>query len=112
MIHLSHAASSEVVRLKAKRNNPRLLFRLSAQPSSCLGFSYAMTFDTTVHPDDRLFDCNGMQVIVDAQSLPAIDGLTLDYSEDLMGGGFRFHNPNAIQSCGCGNAFSLDSSTP
>jgi iron-sulfur cluster assembly protein len=112
MIHLSHAASSEVSRLKAKRNDPRLLFRLSAQPSGCLEFSYAMTFDATVRSDDRLFDCNGMQVIIDAQSLAAIDGLTLDYSEDLMGGGFRFHNPRATQSCGCGNSFSLSVATP
>lgn len=107
MIHLSYAASSEVSRLRAKRNDPQLLFRLSAQPSSCLELSYGMTFDATIHSNDHVFDCNGMQVIVDAQSLPAIDGLTLDYSEDLMGGGFRFHNPNAVQSCGCGNAFSL-----
>jgi len=46
-------------------------------------------------------------VVIDDQSLDYINGLMLDYSEDLMGGGFRFHNPNAKHSCGCGNSFSV-----
>jgi iron-sulfur cluster assembly accessory protein len=107
MIRLSHAAISEIVRLKAKRQKPDLKFRLSVQPSSCLALAYAMTFDTITYPDDQLYDYSGIQVVVDAKSLIAVNGLTIDYSEDLMGGGFRFHNPNASQSCGCGNSFSL-----
>ncbi|HEY9897030.1 MAG TPA: iron-sulfur cluster assembly accessory protein [Candidatus Sericytochromatia bacterium] len=107
MIRLSHAAISEIARLKAKRQKPDLKFRLSVQPSSCLALAYAMTFDTITDPDDQLYDCSGIQVVVDAKSLTAVNGLTIDYSEDLMGGGFRFHNPNASQSCGCGNSFSL-----
>lgn len=112
MIHLSQAAISEILRLRAKRNDPDLLFRLDIQPSACLPLSYVMTFDTVLRPSDELFSCSGIQVVIDAQSLPAVKGLTLDYSEDLMGGGFRFHNPNAIRSCGCGNAFSLSESPP
>ncbi len=112
MIHLSQAAISEVLRVKAKRNDPKLLFRLSVQPSACLMLSYAMTLDSDVRSDDQLFNCDGVQVVVDVQSLPAINGLTLDYSEDLTGGGFRFHNPNALRSCGCGNSFSLGETTP
>jgi iron-sulfur cluster assembly accessory protein len=71
-----------------------------------------MTLDLAMRPDDQLFNCDGVQVVVDAQSISAIAGLTLDYSEDLMGGGFRFHNPNALQTCGCGNSFSLSEATP
>ncbi|MBW4691287.1 MAG: iron-sulfur cluster assembly accessory protein [Lyngbya sp. HA4199-MV5] len=111
MIHLSQAAISEILRLRAKRNDPQLLFRLGTQPSDCLPLSYVMTFETGVQPDDEVFNCSEIQVVIDAQSLLAIRGLTLDYSEDLMGGGFRFHNPNAVKSCGCGNAFSLSEST-
>lgn len=107
MIHLSQAAISEILRLKAKRSDPKLVFRLSIQPSCCLAISYVMAFDTVTSLDDQLYNCNGLQVVVDAKSLTAVNGLTLDYSEDLMGGGFRFHNPNAVQSCGCGNSFSL-----
>lgn len=108
MIQLSHAAISEILRLKAKRNEPNLVFRLSVQPSRCLALSYTMTFDAVTHWDDQTYNCHGMQVVIDAKSFAAVDGLALDYSEDLMGGGFRFHNPNATQSCGCGNSFSLD----
>ncbi|XGV96797.1 MAG: HesB/IscA family protein [Leptolyngbya sp. BL-A-14] len=107
MIHLSQAAISEIQRLKAKRNDPELLFRLSIQPSNCLTLSYAMTFDKAMHTGDEVFHCDGIPVLIDAQSLLAVTGLTLDYSEDLMGGGFRFHNPNAVRSCGCGNSFSI-----
>lgn len=111
MIHLSQAAISEILRLRAKRNDPELFFRLGTQQSACLPLSYVMAFETVVQPDDELFSCNGIQVVIDTQSLPAVRGLTLDYSEDLMGGGFRVHNPNAVRTCGCGNAFSLSEST-
>ena len=69
-----------------------------------------MKFDEGVGPEDQIYDFEGIQMVVDRQSLSYIDGLTLDYSEDLMGGGFRFHNPNALQSCGCGHSFSISES--
>lgn len=108
MIQLSKAAIGEITRLKTKHQNPgKALFRLGVQPSGCSGISYTLAFDETVKPEDQVYDCNGIRVVVDSQSLTYINGLTLDYSEDMMGGGFRFHNPNATQSCGCGNSFSV-----
>lgn len=68
---------------------------------------YSLEFEETPRPEDRVYDCNGISVVVAQQQINYIDGLTLDYSEDMMGGGFRFHNPNAKQSCGCGNSFSI-----
>lgn len=112
MISLSHAAISEIARLKTKRHEPNLVFRLGVQPSRCLALSYVMTFDASIQQDDQLYDCNGIQVVVEAKSLAALSGLTIDYSEDLTGGGFRFHNPNAIQSCGCGNSFLVSDVEP
>uniref|UniRef100_UPI0030DA9F5C HesB/IscA family protein n=1 Tax=Argonema antarcticum TaxID=2942763 RepID=UPI0030DA9F5C len=118
MIHLSASAASEVKRLRAKLKQHNALFRLSVGPGGCSGMLYTMEFDdsicetnlgkTEIASGDCVYDCNGLQVVVEAQSLPYVDGLTLDYSEDLMGGGFRFHNPNATQTCGCGNSFSID----
>lgn len=105
MINLSKAAASEVKRLRSKHQKPNAKFRLGVQSGGCSGMVYTLDFDEETQPDDRVFDCNGLQVIVTAESLSYIDGLTLDYSEDLMGGGFRFHNPKATQSCGCGNSF-------
>ena len=106
MIHLSPAAASEIKRLRSKHQKPNALFRLGVQPGGCSEMVYTLEFEETPAPGDRVFDCNGVSIAVAQQQLNYIDGLTLDYSEDMMGGGFRFHNPNAKQSCGCGNSFS------
>ncbi|MBH8553115.1 iron-sulfur cluster assembly accessory protein [Nostocaceae cyanobacterium CENA357] len=105
MIHLSQAAASEIGRLKSKQQS-NILFRLAVKPGGCSGWFYDMSFDETMKIGDRVFELNGIKVVVDAESLDYISGLDLDYSEDLMGGGFRFHNPQAIATCGCGNSFS------
>jgi iron-sulfur cluster assembly accessory protein len=107
MIQLSPAAVSEVLRLRNKRKTSDLFLRLGVQPSNCLTLSYTIDFDQTIQPGDQVYECGHLQVVVGADSLAYIDGLALDYSEDLMGGGFRFHNPNAQQTCGCGNSFSV-----
>ncbi|SRR5579883_2818030 len=105
MIHLSRAAVSEIKRLKAKQ--PNSLFRLAVKPGGCSGWFYDMTFDDTIEVSDHVFESQGIQVLIDADSLKYLDGLQLDYSEDLMGGGFRFYNPQVSQTCGCGNSFSM-----
>ncbi len=106
MIHLTIAAASEIRRLLSQRQQ-NMLFRVQVQAGGCSGLFYDMVFDEAARLDDQVYDCNGIPVVVNSQSLKYISGLTLDYSEDLMGGGFRFHNPNATQSCGCGNSFSI-----
>jgi iron-sulfur cluster assembly accessory protein len=112
MIHLSSSAANEIRRLLSKQLNPNILFRLQIQAGGCSGLFYNMTFEEAVKLGDQVYDCSGIPVVVDTQSLNYISGLTLDYSEDLMGGGFRFHNPAAIASCGCGNSFSVSADSP
>jgi iron-sulfur cluster assembly protein len=107
MIHLSSTAANEILRLRARRNRADLFLRLGIQSRGCLGLSYVMRFDEEVQPNDQIYDCEGVQIVVDSESLPYLDGLSLDYSEDLMGGGFRFRNPNAEQSCSCGISFAI-----
>ena len=106
MIHLSKTAAAEVKRLKSKYRNPNALFRLGVELSGCSGLSYTMGFDDTIAPEDAVCESEGVQVAIDPQQSKYLNELTLDYSEDLMGGGFRFHNPNAAKSCSCGNSFS------
>jgi iron-sulfur cluster assembly accessory protein len=108
MIHLSNSAKSEILRLKSRHHNSKLLFRLDVQPIGCLGLSYAMNFEEQSKPGDQIYHWDEVQVVVAQGSLPYISGLTIDYSEDLMGGGFRFRNPNATQSCSCGNSFTIN----
>ncbi len=107
MIHLSPSAANEIRRLKSKQRQQDLYFRVQVQAGGCSGLFYDLKFDEAVGQDDRVYDYQDISIVVDAQSLNYIDGLRLDYSEDLMGGGFRFHNPNAAQNCGCGNSFSM-----
>jgi iron-sulfur cluster assembly accessory protein len=110
MINLSQAAATEIKRLKSKQQNPNVRFRLAIQAGGCSGWFYDMSFDTLVKEDDIVVECQDISVIIDAQNLNYVNGLQVDYSEDLMGGGFRFHNPQATTTCGCGNSFST--STP
>lgn len=107
MIQLSKAAATEIGRLKSKQQT-NVLFRLAVKRGGCSGWYYDMSFDEAVQVGEHIFNSQGIQVVIDAQSLEYIKGLTLDYSEDLMGGGFRFHNPYAKASCGCGNSFSAN----
>ena len=109
MIQLSPTAAQEILRLQARRNDPTLRFRLKVQTAGCLGLLYGMDFDRQVRDDDRTYETNGVSIVIDPESLRWVDGLRVDYSEDLMGGGFRFHNPSAAQTCGCGISFSLTS---
>lgn len=107
MIHLSKAAAREVMRLKSKYPHPDAVFRLGVQPSGCCGLSYTMTFDSVPGPEDEVYEAEGIKVAVASQHLCYLQNLNLDYSEDLMGGGFRFHNPNAVKNCSCGHSFSM-----
>ncbi|MGI2902407.1 HesB/IscA family protein [Tolypothrix sp. VBCCA 56010] len=107
MIELSQAAVSEIGRLKSKQLLSNIFVRLAVKPGGCSGWFYDISFDDAVKDDDRLFDSHGIRILIDPASLDYINGLILDYSEDLMGGGFRFHNQRAIATCGCGNSFSI-----
>ena len=108
MIHLSQSAAKEIQRLLSKQNNPEVFFRLQVQTGGCSGLFYDLGFDKVLRTGDQIFKSSGIAVIIDDQSWNIVNSLTIDYSEDLMGGGFRFHNPQAIAVCGCGNSFSIN----
>ncbi|MBD1216985.1 MAG: HesB/IscA family protein [Aphanizomenon sp.] len=106
MIYLSPAAINEIERLKSKQPS-NILFRLRVKSGGCADWFYDLAFDTTVQPQDQVLELQNLCVIIDPESLNYINELSLDYSEDLMGGGFRFHNPQATSTCSCGNSFSI-----
>lgn len=107
MIQISSSAANEIKRLRSKQSNPDILFRLRVQAGGCSGLFYDLGFDAAGQ-SDCVLDCNGIAVAIDANSLNYIQNLKIDYSEDLMGGGFRFSNSQAIATCGCGNSFSVE----
>jgi len=108
MIQISPSAAKEIKRLRSKQSNPDILFRLRVQAGGCSGLFYDLGFDEATGQSDCVLDCNGIAVAIDADSLNYIQNLKLDYSEDLMGGGFRFSNSQAIATCGCGNSFAVE----
>lgn len=82
--------------------------RLGVQGGGCSGMSYVVRFeqrDPTAK--DNVFEQEGARVFVDPKSLQFLDGMVLDYHETLMERGFRFENPNAKKSCGCGTSFQV-----
>ena len=108
MIELSSAAVSEVKRLRLKQvssNTGRL--RLRVDQGGCSGLSYHMEFEKDSAPDDRVIHSDDLDIVVDAKSFPYLDGIHIDYTEDLMGGSFCFQNPNAVEVCSCGTSFQV-----
>jgi iron-sulfur cluster assembly protein len=103
MIQLSPAAIAEIKRIQSKQ--PGRAFRLGIETGGCAEFYYTMALDET----GETIDCDGIPVAIAPQHQPYLEGLILDYTEDLMGGGFRFHNPNALTHCECGNSFTAPS---
>jgi len=109
MIQLSSAAATEIKRLQKINDHPRSYLRIAVRSGGCSDLHYVLEFTESLETRDREYESQGIIMAIDTETEAAIQGLRLDYSEDLMGGGFRFHNPNAIQSCSCGNSFSLAS---
>ena len=81
--------------------------RVSVTSGGCSGLSYDLKFDNTKKDDDKMFEDNGVKIIVDKKSFLYLIGTTLEYSGGLNGSGFVFNNPNANRTCGCGESFSL-----
>ena len=106
MIHFSPTAINEIGRLKSKQPSDTL-FRLRVKSGGCADLFYDLAFDTTVQSQDQVLELHDIRVIIDPESINYINGLSIDYSEDLMGGGFRFHNPQATSTCSCGNSLSI-----
>ncbi len=79
--------------------------RIGVVGGGCSGFQYSLKFDTQ-HDGDRVTELDGVRVLVDEISLPYLAGTTLDYVEGLHGAGFKFDNPRASRTCGCGSSFS------
>jgi len=81
--------------------------RVAVKTSGCSGYAYAIEFADEALPEDLRFDSEGVQLLVDAKSLPMIDGTQLDWVREGLNEGFKFNNPNATAACGCGESFAV-----
>ena len=85
--------------------SPEQGLRIGVTGGGCSGFQYQLQFDAEKE-GDRVTVIEGVRVLIDEFSLPYIAGTTLDYVEGLHGAGFKFDNPRASRTCGCGSSFS------
>ncbi len=106
MITVTEAAAQKLRRvLEEKGLVETHALRVFVASGGCGGMQYGMTFDSKPREDDVIYDQHGLRIIVDPASLFYIDGSCIDYVDNLIGGGFRIENPNAVSTCGCGNSF-------
>ncbi len=105
MINLTETAVAEIFKMMHLRGLTEAVVRFGVESGGCSGLQYSMDFDDQVRSDDTVFDTSGLKVVCDTKSLTFLDGLKVDFSTKLMGGGFKFENPNATKSCGCGTSF-------
>lgn len=81
--------------------------RVSVVGGGCSGFQYSLGFDSTARPDDMIIEQDGVRVFIDPMSAQYLQGVLIDYVTGLHGAGFKFVNPNAARTCGCGSSFSV-----
>jgi iron-sulfur cluster assembly protein len=81
--------------------------RISVRTTGCSGFAYVVDFAECVEEEDHVYDTNGVQVVVDAKSLPLVDGTKVDFARKGLSEGFQFDNPNVKGECGCGESFAV-----
>jgi iron-sulfur cluster assembly protein len=105
MITITDVAARELKRLLAEQENPSTALRVFVSPGGCSGMSYGMAFDEEEQEGDEVLDQDGVRVCVDEMSAMYLTGSEIDYVDQLMGGGFTIHNPNAVRSCACGHSF-------
>jgi len=107
MVIISDSAKNELLSLMGSDTGPNKYVRVGVSSGGCSGLSYNLDFDSKVLSTDKVFENNGITLLVDKKSYLYLVGTTLNYSGGLNGRGFVFENPNASRTCGCGESFAI-----
>ena len=105
-ITLSNTAADRVRRFLAARGHGTGL-RLAVKKTGCSGFAYVVDLEDTIGEGDRVFESNGVSVIVDPGTLPMVDGTHIDFAREGLNETFTYDNPNVKSLCGCGESFGV-----
>ena len=81
--------------------------RVAVSSGGCSGMSYSMSFENQARPDDTIVEQGGLKLFIDRESAPYLEGVTIDYVVGLHREGFKFINPKAARTCGCGESFGV-----
>ena len=109
-ITLSPLAAEKLQNIMQEKNLSHHGLRVFVAGGGCSGLQYGMAFESDARENDTVLNAHGLNVYVDPVSLEYLYGASIDYSDNLMGGGFRIENPNAVSTCGCGSSFRTKSS--
>lgn len=103
------AKAVEMVRhtLEQEGLDPSCGLRVGVRGGGCSGFEYALDFESEARPTDLTYQQEGLTVYVDPVSARYLEGTTIDYVLGMTGAGFKFTNPNAVGTCGCGSSFAV-----
>ena len=111
MIMLSDRAAIEMGRIVSEQKLGKVFLRVGVKGGGCSGFSYTLGFDDTKKEIDQVsikeWQPENIEVVCDPKSFLYLNDTIIDFEESLMGRGFKFVNPNASKSCGCGESFSV-----
>ena len=105
-IDLTDRAANHVRTYLEKHGNG-IGLRVGVKPSGCSGYQYVIEAAESIGEHDLAFETKGVKIVVDEQSLRYLSGTELDYVREGLNEGFKFHNPNVQQTCGCGESFSV-----
>jgi iron-sulfur cluster assembly accessory protein len=106
MITLTEVAAQKVTELLVSRPN-HIGLRVGVRGGGCSGFTYFLEFEDKINSKDRELESHGVKIVVDSKSFLYLMGIEIDYLDNLNGAGFKFNNPNARRTCGCGESFSV-----
>ena len=107
-ITLTEKAATEIKGLFEQQGIENAALRVFVSGGGCSGLQYGMAIAEEVEEGDLEFEQHGVRILVDPLSVNYMTGSSIDYVEDMMGGGFKIDNPNATRSCGCGSSFSTE----
>ncbi|MBS7334011.1 HesB/IscA family protein [Faecalibacter bovis] len=109
MIKVTEEAKNKIASLMQEEGSSieESFVRVGVTSGGCSGLSYDLKFDKEQKPEDKLYEDNGVKILVDKKSFLYLVGMTLEYSGGLNGKGFVFNNPNASRTCGCGESFAV-----
>ncbi|MGB0678400.1 MAG: iron-sulfur cluster insertion protein ErpA [Polyangiales bacterium] len=105
MIHLTDEAVNKVKEIRQAEGLGEQGLRVRVLGGGCAGFSYDLFFEDETSERDEVFEVAGIPIYVDMMSYQYIEETQIDYVEGLHGAGFKFSNPNANSTCGCGSSF-------
>lgn len=106
VITLTSSAIAKIKAMMEKEGKVGYGLRFGVTTGGCAGLSYVLSFQKSSYDNDYVTDQDGIKIFINDESLSFVKGIQIDYVDTLKESGFKYSNPNAKSSCGCGTSFS------